>query len=246
MKARDMSVSDKGVDLVKYYEGCYLNAYQDVVGVWTIGYGHTKGVYRGQRLANEREAHNILKADLDEHMKLPKQDLTGDMNQNQYDALCSFAFNLGTGIFRNNRNLLDAINSGNWHEASRIMNLFVNAGGKPYLGLIRRRRAETDLMLTPMDGVSPPPPEENSNGYDDSWFAKEDGIFYSDTAIKVRTMPSVNSEHLRTLQTGGKYTYKSYGLEANGFVWLKGVDNTYIASGETRDGKRVSQWGRFE
>jgi GH24 family phage-related lysozyme (muramidase) len=247
MKARDMSVSKVGVDLVKHFEGCYLNAYQDVVGVWTIGYGNTQRqyAYRGNVITKEK-AEQLLANDLDSHMEVPKRDLTGDMNQNQYDALCSFAFNLGSHIFRNNRNLLDAINSGNWDEASRIMNLFVNAGGKPYAGLIRRRKAETELMLKPMkEQEKVQEHSQEQSGYDSSWFTKQDGVFTADRAIKVRKEPSVNSEHIRTLSDGGEYTYNSYGYEAYGYVWLKGVDGTYIASGETSNGERVSKWGSF-
>lgn len=243
MKASQMSVSDVGVNLVKQFEGLYLKAYQDVVGVWTIGYGHTKGVYNGQVLSGEREAHNILKQDLDSHMVVPKQDITVDLNQNQYDALCSFAFNLGSHIFRNNRNLLDAINSGNWNEASRIMNLFVNAGGRPYNGLIRRRKAETDLMLK---GTSQN--QVQNNGYDSSWFTPQNGVFTLDRSVKLRRSP-VDGEVIATLNSGDNVTYDAYGYEQDGHVWIRQPRSDgygYIATGETKDGKRVSYWGKFE
>ena len=243
MKAYEMGVSDTGVNLVKKWEGCYLKAYQDVVGVWTIGYGHTKGVYRGQTLANEKEAHQILKEDLDSHMSVPKKDITIDLNQNQYDALCSFAFNLGAAIFRNNENLLNAINDGDWQEAGRIMLLFNRAGGKFYQGLQNRRNEEVALMLT---NVSCETSQEQNTNYDDSWFTPQDGVFTADRVIKVRSIPSVNGEHIRTLQEGSEFNYSSYGYEKEGYVWLKGVDDTYVASGETVDGQRVSYWGSFE
>jgi len=87
--------------------------------------------------------------------------------------------------------------------------------------------------------------EQEKKQYDSSWFTKQDGVFTADRAIKVRKEPSVNSEHIRTLSNGGDYTYNSYGYEAYGYVWLKGVDGTYIASGETSNGERVSKWGSF-
>ncbi|PHD00649.1 N-acetylmuramoyl-L-alanine amidase [Bacillus toyonensis] len=81
--------------------------------------------------------------------------------------------------------------------------------------------------------------------YDSSWFTKQDGVFIPDRAVKVRREPSTNAEHIRTVQPGKDYTYSSYGYEADGYVWLKGVDGTYIASGGTSNGKRVSSWGSF-
>lgn len=82
--------------------------------------------------------------------------------------------------------------------------------------------------------------------YDSSWFTKQNGIFTSNTAIKVRREPSVNAEHVRTLQANSTFTYESFGYEKEGYVWLKGVDGLYVASGETVNGKRVSYWGSFK
>jgi len=243
VKAYQMSVSDTGVNLVKKWEGCYLKAYQDVVGVWTIGYGHTKGVYRGQVLSGEREAHNILKEDLNSHMGLPNQDITGELNQNQYDALCSFAFNLGAGIFRNNQNLLDAINSGDWQEAGRIMKLFNKAGGRFYQGLQNRRNEEVELMLSNVSCET-----IVDSGYDDSWFTSQDGTFTLDRTINLRTRPR-DGEVIATLNVGDSVTYDKYGYEADGYVWIRQPRENgyaYIATGETVDGKRVSYWGSFE
>lgn len=85
-----------------------------------------------------------------------------------------------------------------------------------------------------------------TNQYDSSWFTKQNGVFTSDTSIKVRREPSVNAEHVRTLQAKSTFTYESFGYEKDGYVWLKGVDGLYVASGETSNGKRVSSWGSFK
>lgn len=243
MQARDMKVSQVGVDLVKHFEGLYLNAYQDVVGVWTIGYGCTRKdwAYKGNKIT-ESQANELLRQDLDSHMEIPKRDITIDLNQNQYDALTSFAFNLGASIFRKNLNLLNAINNGDWQEASRIMNLFVNAGGKPYNGLIRRRKAETELLLK-SQGQS-----QDQNNYDDSWFTRQDGVFTLDRAINLRTQPS-GGDIIATLPAGSNVTYDKYGYEKDGYVWLRQPRSNgyaYIASGETVNGKRTSYWGSFK
>ncbi|CUB28237.1 GH25 family lysozyme [Bacillus cereus] len=81
---------------------------------------------------------------------------------------------------------------------------------------------------------------------DSSWFTKQNGVFTSNTSIKVRREPSVNAEHVRTLQANSTFTYESFGYEKDGYVWLKGVDGLYVASGETVNGKRVSHWGSFK
>jgi len=83
------------------------------------------------------------------------------------------------------------------------------------------------------------------NTYDSSWFTKQDGVFTSDRNIKVRKEPSTNSEHIRTLESGKDFTYNSFGYEKDGYVWIKGVDGTYLATGETSDGKRLNYWGSF-
>jgi len=83
-------------------------------------------------------------------------------------------------------------------------------------------------------------------GYDSSWFTPQNGVFTANTSIKVRREPSVNAEHLRTLNSGSPFTYTSFGMEKDGYVWIKGVDGTYAATGETRDGKRISYWGTFQ
>jgi len=87
--------------------------------------------------------------------------------------------------------------------------------------------------------------KQESLAYDSSWFTKQDGKFIANTSIKVRREPSVNSEHVRTLQANGDFSYESYGYEKDGYVWLKGVDGLYVASGETVNGERVSTWGKF-
>ncbi|MGM2787518.1 glycoside hydrolase family 25 protein [Bacillus cereus group sp. Bce018] len=89
-------------------------------------------------------------------------------------------------------------------------------------------------------------PTMATSQYDSSWFTKQDGVFTSNTSIKVRREPSVNAEHVRTLQANSIFTYESFGYEKDGYVWLKGVDGLYVATGETLNGKRVNSWGSFK
>lgn len=142
-----MVTSKKGIALIKKFEGCKLTAYTDPVGVWTIGYGHTKGVKKGQKITEE-EAENLLKEDL-------KTFETGvnllilakyKFNQNEFDALVSFAYNLGLG------NLKKLTNGGkrNKGQIADAIPLYNKAGGKVLNGLVKRRNAERELFLTPV------------------------------------------------------------------------------------------------
>ena len=92
-----MEISQTGIDLIKKYEGCKLFAYRDSVGVATIGYGHTKGVYMGMAIT-QKQADEMLKDDIAPIEKT----LNGmgiNLRQGQFDALCSWIFNLGQGKF---------------------------------------------------------------------------------------------------------------------------------------------------
>ena len=113
-----MQLSNKGHDLLKYFEGCELEAYQDSVGVWTIGYGHTKGVHEGMEV---------------------------ELTQEQFDALVVWVYNLGPTNFKNST-LLKRINEGNFEDVPYQMKRWNKAGGKVLLGLERRREAEAKMF----------------------------------------------------------------------------------------------------
>jgi len=144
-----MKLSQNGFELIKGFEGLRLTAYQDSVGVWTIGYGHTQGVYAGMTITSE-QANNFLKQDIDNHLPGIYKYVTVEMNQNQFDALASFHFNLGVNILQGST-LLTYINSKNWQAAANEMKKYVNGNGVPIPGLITRRKLEADLFLKPID-----------------------------------------------------------------------------------------------
>ena len=91
-----MKISENGINMIKEFEGCSLQAYQCEAGVQTIGYGHTKNVEKGDKITKE-EADELLKSDLAyfEGLVNDKSYVPQSLNQNQFDALVSFAFNLG-------------------------------------------------------------------------------------------------------------------------------------------------------
>ena len=151
-----MEISQKGIDLIKEFEGCRLTAYKDAVGVWTIGYGHTKGVKSGDKIS-QAEAEQLLKDDLKIYeANVMKYDSKYHWNQNQFDALVSFAFNIGS---------IDQLTSNGKRSISTISSKileYCHAGGKKLEGLERRRKAEKALFDTPVASKTEEKPKESS------------------------------------------------------------------------------------
>lgn len=140
-----MKTSEKGIELIKKYEGLKLSAYLCTAGVWTIGYGHTKNVRQGQKI-NIGEAERLLKEDLKAFEK-GINDLNLKINQNQFDALVSFAFNVGLENLKKST-LLKKIKANPMDKS--IENEFmrwVYAGSKKLDGLIKRRTEEAEMYF---------------------------------------------------------------------------------------------------
>ncbi len=134
------TTNQAGLQLIESFEGLRLTAYQDSVGVWTIGYGHTRGVAHGQ-IITQQQAEAFLQQDL----AVAEGAVNGlglTLTDNQFAALVSFTFNLGGG------NLNKLLKNGLAAVPDRIL-LFDHAGGKQLAGLTRRRQAERALYLTP-------------------------------------------------------------------------------------------------
>ena len=89
-----MNISKEGIALIKKFEGCELTAYQDAVDVWTIGYGHTKGVKKGDSITKE-EADSMLMHELLEYCSHVENAVEVPLKQCMYDALVSWTYNLG-------------------------------------------------------------------------------------------------------------------------------------------------------
>lgn len=136
-----MKTSQPGLDLIKKFEGYRSDAYQDSVGVWTIGYGHTKGVTPGMKI-DRVKAEEYLKSDV-KHVedKLNSQNLR--LNQNQFDALVSLFFNVGTGHLT--KFIPDLKSDPDSAKVPDRMLKYVYAGGQVLSGLVRRREAEVQL-----------------------------------------------------------------------------------------------------
>lgn len=139
-----MKTSQNGIDLIKKFEGCRLKAYKCAADVWTIGYGHTKGV-EPYEIITLTEAEKLLREDLSEYeSNVDKYRLRYGWNQNEFDALVSFAFNLGS---------IDKLTANGTRSRATIadkMLTYNKAGDKVLAGLTKRRQTERELFLTPV------------------------------------------------------------------------------------------------
>ena len=144
-----MNPSAAASRIVARFEGLRLEAYLCPAGVWTIGYGHTRSVKKGDRIS-ESQAFAYLLEDLEEAAKPIRMLVKQPLNQNQFDALCSFVLNVGAGNFGKST-LLILLNKGSFKEVAKQFSLWVHGGGKRLPGLVTRRAAEADLFLKPQE-----------------------------------------------------------------------------------------------
>ena len=140
-------INEAGKNLIRSFEGLELTAYQDSVGVWTIGFGHTRGVKEGQTIT-EAEAERLLDEDLAGFEKGVESLVKVPLTDNQFAALVSFAFNLGLGNLRSST-LLKKLNAGKYGEAAEEILRWSRAGGIVLRGLVKRRAMERALFLKP-------------------------------------------------------------------------------------------------
>lgn len=146
-----MSVSNKGVDLICEFEGKRLVAYDDGVGVWTIGFGTIKypngvRVKKGDTCTLD-QAKEYMRHDLIEFEHTVNSSVKVPLNQNQFDALVSLAYNIGSSAFKSST-LVKKLNAGDYKGAADQFNVWVNAGGKRMQGLVSRRDREKLLFLS--------------------------------------------------------------------------------------------------
>jgi lysozyme len=145
-----MKISDRGLDLIKRFEGLELEAYQDVVGIWTIGYGHTSmagppDVVPGMEIS-EREAEKILKRDLQQYEEGVEKAVKAEITQNMYDALVSITYNIGVSAMKRST-FIKRLNNKQYEAAAEAMHWWNKAGGRVVQGLKNRREAEAALFL---------------------------------------------------------------------------------------------------
>ena len=218
-------IGQAGLALIKQYEGCRLAAYRCAAGVWTIGYGHTAGVHSGMTITQAR-ADAYLQQDIakfEGYVNNPAYvPITANLNQNQFDALVSFAFNLGVG------NLRKLCKGRTAAQIAQAMTQYCKANGKVLAGLRRLRAAEQALFNKPVSDTAAPAQNQNTEDYNMKTIKKgskgnavkvwqiiigaaADGIFGSGTESATKTWQSKHG--LAADGIVGKMSWKA-GLEA--------------------------------
>ena len=139
-----MKISENGLNLIKHFEGCELQAYKCPAGVWTIGYGHIKTAHEGKVITQE-QADEMLVEEMEEYEGYINKAVKVELNQNQFDAMVSWVYNLGNGNLGAST-LLKVLNMGDYAGVPAQMLRWNKAGGKVLEGLTRRRQAEADLF----------------------------------------------------------------------------------------------------
>ena len=142
-----MKINNKGLELIKKYEGCRLLAYKCPAGVWTIGYGHTADVKSGMAITKV-DAERLLLQDLKRFEEGVEALVKVPLTSNQFSALVSFAFNCGLAALRSST-LLKKLNVGDLNGAAREILRWDKVNKKPVEGLTKRRKEEQQLFLTP-------------------------------------------------------------------------------------------------
>jgi lysozyme len=139
-----MKTSEEGKALIKKFEGCELEAYQCSANVWTIGYGHTAGVNEGD-VCTQEDADRMLAEDLEEFEGYVREAVSVPLEQNEFDALIAWTYNLGPGSLQSST-MLKRINESNFDEVPNEMRRWNKSGGQVLDGLVRRREAEALLF----------------------------------------------------------------------------------------------------
>ncbi|MGP1385371.1 MAG: glycoside hydrolase family protein [Thainema sp.] len=145
-RGSERPINTEGFKLLTTFEGCKLKAYDDGGGVWTIGYGHTQGVFCGMTIT-QAQANQFLREDLEKFETFVQDAVAVEVNDDQFSALVCLCFNIGPGRkgFRGST-LLRLLNQGNYLGAAKQFPRWNKVSGTPWLGLTRRRLAEQALF----------------------------------------------------------------------------------------------------
>ena len=143
-----MKMGEKGIDLIKHFEGFRSTVYLCAAGVPTLGYGSTHGITMDSPPITEEEGLELLMLDIAKFERGVNRLIDVPLNQNQFDALTSFAFNLGNGSLQAST-LRKKVNREDYEGAADEVPRWVFAGGRKLNGLVKRRYAERALFLTP-------------------------------------------------------------------------------------------------
>ena len=203
------TTSQAGIDLITSFEGCELTAYQDTGGVWTIGYGHTAGVYPGM-VITQAQAVEFLRQDVKGAENTVNSKVTYSITQNMFDALVSLTFNIGPTAFSNST-LLRLLNQGDINGPADQFDVWIYDNHVIQPGLVRRRAAEKAMFL---NGTPAPSNEIPVSAQ----------LTVQGTNVNVRTSPNTSATIVRKLNTGAS-------VQATGRILINGDPWFHIADG---------------
>ena len=141
-----MKISERGINFIQHFEGFYSKPYYCPAGVLTIGFGTVikKGMYVDG--ITKEQATELMMNELNKNERSINRLIKVELNQNQFDALCSFVYNLGAGSLQAST-LRKKLNSGEYLDAANEFLKWVYGGGKKLKGLVRRRLAEREMFI---------------------------------------------------------------------------------------------------
>lgn len=147
-----MKLNQNGYNLIKQFEGCKLTAYQDSIGVWTIGYGSTyyedmQKVKKGDKVSQER-ANEIFEFVASRFARNVDDIITSKPTQNQFNAVVSLVYNIGLGNFQKSTLLKKLNKNPNDKTIKDEFLKWVNAGGRKLQGLVNRRKKEAEIYYS--------------------------------------------------------------------------------------------------
>ena len=204
-----MNIGNKGLELIKSFEGCRLSAYKCPAGVWTIGYGRTQGVYEGMAITQE-QADNMLREDVKYYADaVDRYNSRFNFTQEEFDALTSFTYNCGVGSLQA---VMSCCNTKK--EIAEECKLYNKGGGVVLAGLVRRREEEYKLFMSGSSTAS-------GTSY------AEKGEYFFNTKVRIRTAPSLDASTIaRDVQEpfynpGESVVYHTVHLNKEGYNWIQ-------------------------
>ena len=199
-----MKISEKGLELIKTFEGLRLSAYKalSTEKYYTIGYGHYGSDVSKDMVITELQAEELLKKDVEKFEDKVNKYSNYNFNQNQFDALVSFAYNIG------NIDQLTAKGTRTIEQISSHISLYVKAGGKTLVGLVKRREKEKELFDTPI--------ESSNTSTTDIFYPKCDSKF---TSIV---------DALKSIEVDSTYSFRKKIADKNGIAKYVGSDSQNI------------------
>lgn len=199
-----MKISEKGLELIKTFEGLRLSSYKalSTEKYYTIGYGHYGSDVRKDMTITESQAEELLKKDVEKFEDKVNKYSNYNFNQNQFDALVSFAYNIG------NIDQLTAKGTRTIEQISSHISLYVKAGGKTLAGLVKRREKEKELFDTPV--------ESSNASTTNTFYPKCDSNF---TSIV---------DALKSIEVDSTYSFRKKIADKNGITKYVGSDSQNI------------------